>query len=56
MGKRPIGMGRFRWKDIPMRNKVLDMDLILLIQDRTVGLFLHDTVMNLHVTRNARGS
>jgi hypothetical protein len=56
MGKRPTGMDRFRWKDIPMRNKALEMDFILLIQDRTVSLFLHDIVINLHVTRKARGS
>jgi len=32
------------------------MTLILLIQDRTVGMFLHDSVMNPHVTRKASGS
>jgi len=56
MGKKPIGMERFTWKDIPMRYKMWDMDFILLIQDRTIDMFLHDTVMNLHVTRKARGS
>jgi hypothetical protein len=35
-------MDTFRWKGIKMRNKMWDMDLIHLIQDRAIGMFLHD--------------
>jgi hypothetical protein len=44
-------MDMFRWKDIQMRNKMWNMDLLYPVQDRAVGMLLHDTV-----TRKARVS
>jgi len=44
MGKRHIGMDRFRWKEIQMRNKMWNMGLLHPVQDRAVGMLLHDTV------------
>jgi hypothetical protein len=63
MRKRHIGMDMFGWKEIQMRNKIWETDLLRpvqdravrellhLIQDRTIGMSLHDTVMKM-----ARGS